>query len=120
MVTKETDSARLEEDLRSTCEALLEMCEAQLVAAREYAAKENDYRMARAKAFLAIESGTVDYRKAVVDQVTERERLAAHISEGILDSTRERVRSLRAVLSALQTIAGVHKVEADFDRTGPR
>lgn len=123
-MTKETNSERLEADLRSTSIQLLEECDAQANAARDYAMKENDYRMAKAIQLLKLgtgkETGTVDYKKAQVDQITERERLAAHIAEGILDSTRERVRSLRAVLNAIQTIAGIHKVEANFDRTGPR
>ncbi len=118
-MAKETDSARLEEDLRSTSTELLAECNNQADAARGYAINENAYRMAKAKAYLNSE-GTVDARKAQVDMICERERLAAHISEGILDSTRERVRSLRAVLSALQTISAVHRVEADLDRTGPR
>lgn len=117
---KETSSDRLESDLRETSLALLNECDEQAKAAREYATKENDYRMAKAKAFLAAETGTVDAKKAQVDQICERERLAAHIAEGKLDATRERVRSLRAVLSALQTIGGIYKVEGEFDRTGPR
>lgn len=87
--------------------------------ARDYAVKENAYRLAKANAMLKAE-GTVDVKKAQVDLVTEKERLASHIAEGVLDATRERVRSLRAVLSALQTIANGYKAEAEFDRTGPR
>lgn len=115
-----TNLQKLNEDLNATSVQLLEECDALNVASRDYAVKENAYRMARAKAMLKAETGTVDVKKAAVDIITETERLDAHIAEGILDSVRERVRSLRSVLSALQTIAGSHKAEADFYRTGPR
>jgi len=117
---KETSLANLSEDLQSTSKELLGECDELTKAAREYANRENAYRMARAKAMLEAPKDTVDMKKAFVDSVTEKERLAAHVSEGLLDATRERVRSLRAVLSALQTIAGSYKAEADFSRTGPR
>lgn len=116
---KETSLSNLNADLQSTSKELLTECDELARTARDYAVKENAYRLAKANAMLAAE-GTVDVKKAQVDRVTERERLESHIAEGILDATRERVRSLRAVLSALQTIANSHKVEADFDRTGPR
>jgi hypothetical protein len=117
---KETSLTNLNEDLQSTSRELLSECDQMAKAAREYAVKENAYRLAKAMAMLKAEGKTVDMKKAEVDLICEKERLASHISEGVLDSTRERVRSLRAVLSALQTIAGSHKAEAQFDRTGPR
>ncbi len=108
----------LEKELRSTSLELLKECDEQASMARDYALKENAYRMARARAYIKSE-GTVDNRKASVDLITESERIAAHIAEGMLDATKERVRSLRATLSALQTIAGTYKAEAAFDKTGP-
>lgn len=119
-MTKETSLRNLNTDLQSTSKELLAECDALATTARDYAVKENAYRFAKATAMLKAEGKTVDLKKAEVDLITERERLAAHISEGILDSTRERVRSLRAVLSALQTIAGSYKAEAEFYKTGPR
>lgn len=116
---KETSLKKLNDDLQATSKELLSECDVLAKTARDYAVKENAYRLAKANAFLKSE-GTVDARKARVDKICERERLESHIAEGILDATRERVRSLRAVLSALQTIANSHKAEADFDRTGPR
>lgn len=115
-----TNLQKLNEDLNATSMQLLAECDELTKLSREYAVKENAYRMARAKAMLKAEPGTVDAKKAQVDIVTETDRLDAHIAEGILDSSRERVRSLRAVLSALQTIAGSHKAEAEFYRTGPQ
>jgi len=116
---KETSLQNLNADLQSASKELLSECDELAKAAKDYAAKENTYRLAKATAYLKSE-GTVDARKAQVDTICERERLASHIAEGVLDATRERVRSLRAVLSALQTIANGYKAEADFDRTGPR
>lgn len=116
----ETSLSKLNKDLEATSKELLSECDEMAKAAREYAVKENAYRLAKATAMLKAEGKTVDMKKAEVDLIAQHERLASHIAEGILDSTRERVRSLRAVLSALQTVANSHKAEADFDRTGPR
>lgn len=119
-MTKEIGIANLTKDLQSTSKELLSECDALTDAAREYANQENAYRLAKAKAMLKAEGKTVDMKKAEVDIICEKERLTAHLAEGILDATRERVRSLRAVLSALQTIAGSYKAEAEFSRTGPQ
>lgn len=75
-------------------------------AGKSWAVKENDYRRAKSVAFLNAE-GTMDIRKAKVDEVCERERLAAHVAEAEREACLERVRSLRAHLSALQTLANV-------------
>lgn len=120
MPPKETSLHNLNEDLQSTSKELLEECDILTELAHEYATKENAYRLAKAVAMLKAEGKTVDLKKAEVDVICEKERLASHIAEGMLDATRERVRSLRAVLSAMQTIAGSHKAEAQFERTGPR
>jgi len=117
---KETSLTNLNEDLQVTSKQLLSECDDMAEAARDYAVKENAYRLAKATAMLNAEGKTVDLKKAEVDLICEKERLTSHIAEGVLDSTRERVRSLRAVLSALQTIANSYKAEAEFDRTGPR
>lgn len=111
--------ASLNEDLQATCTDLLTECDEMPKLARDFAKKENDYRLAKATAYLKSE-GTVDARKSQVDLICEKERVASHIAEGLLDASRERIRSLRSVLSALQTIANSHRVEQDFERTGPR
>lgn len=107
----------LEKEMRATSLELLKECDEQAEKARAYAVAENAYRMAKAQAYLKTQEGTVEFKKARVDIQTEQGRLAAHIAEGLLDATRERVRSLRATLSALQTIAGTYKAEAAFDKT---
>lgn len=117
---KETSIGNLNEDLRSTSTELLSECDELTTLARDYANKENAYRLAKATAMLKAEGKTVDLKKAETDIICQKERLDSHIAEGLLDASRERVRSLRAVLSALQTIAGSFKAEANFERTGPR
>lgn len=119
-MTPETSSFNLEKDMRATSIELLKECDEQAKLAREYAHAENTYRMVKAHAMLKAEGKTVDLKKAEVDIIAEKERLASHIAEGMLDATRERVRSLRATLSALQTIAGTYKAEAAFDKTTER
>ena len=90
-------------------------------AARRYAVAEDRYRLEKAAAYLA-SSGTVDARKAHVDQATSQSRRESHEAEGLKVAALERVRSTRAQLSALQSVANAVKVEAElagrYDRTG--
>lgn len=88
-------------------------------AARQYAHDEDHYRSAHAKAYLAA-SGPAHLRRAVADSETSAERYAAHLSEGLKVAALEAVRSRRAQISALQSIANVIKEEAAYGRTGPQ
>lgn len=83
------------------------------LAVREYAHAENIYRKAKAVAYLASE-GTVQNRQASVDMSCESERLAAHIAEGIKEATHEKVRGIRAQLSAYQTFINGMKAETEL------
>lgn len=87
-------------------------------AGREWAVAEDAYRLARAIAFLNSE-GTVDARKSETDLATSEERLRVHIADGIRVASLEAVRSRRAQLSALQTVANAWKEELAMARTGP-
>lgn len=73
-------------------------------AARDYKAKENDYRRAKAIAFLNSE-GTVDARKAKVDVACEDVRLKAHLAEAEYEAGKQKVYALQAAITAYQTIA---------------
>lgn len=84
----------------------------------EYAAAEDAYRMAHARAFLEAD-GTGPARKAEADLATSEQRQRAHLSDGMRQAALEAVRSRRAQLSALQTVANSHRAEAEFVRTGP-
>ena len=71
----------------------------------EWAAKENQYRKKKAYIYLNAD-GTIDARKAKVDAACEDERLAAHLAEARKEAMIERIRSLRAQLSAIETMIG--------------
>jgi hypothetical protein len=86
--------------------------------AREYAAAEDAYRMAHAKAYLAAE-GPAHLRKAAADLATSSERVAAHVADGMRNAAVEAVRSRRSQLSAIQSILAAQRAEADMGRFGP-
>lgn len=95
-------------DLEEESRAFYQVCE-------DYARKENQYRLAKSKAYLGSE-GTVDARKAYVDQVCERERLDCHIADGLKDASKERIRALLAILNSYQTIAAFEREEMRLAR----
>lgn len=82
-------------------------------ASREWARTENEYRLAKANAFLT-SSGTVDARKAQVDKTTSRERVDAHTAEALKVAALENVRNKRAQLSALQSVANAVRSEVEM------
>jgi hypothetical protein len=82
-------------------------------ASRDWARLENEYRKAKANAYLA-SSGTVDARKAAVDKATDQERHDAHLADALRVAALENVRNRRAQLSALQSIANAVKSEVEL------
>jgi hypothetical protein len=86
-------------------------------AAREHANKENAYRKAKALAYLAAE-GTVEKRKAMVDKDCDRERLEAYLARAEKEGAKESLASLKAQLSALQSIAATVRSEAELAGKG--
>lgn len=104
---------KLEEELERLADKLMTACDDLRAAGKNWATKENDYRRAKAIAYLNAE-GTIDARKAKVDQACDRERLEAHIAEAEREACLEHVRSLRATLSAYQTLARVNQSEMDM------
>lgn len=87
--------------------------EALVAASADWARKENRYRLAKASAYLAA-SGTVDERKSHVDKATDLERFECHLAEGQKVAALERVRSTRAQLSALQSVASAVRSEQEM------
>lgn len=85
---------------------------------RNEAVVENEYRKARANAYLAT-SGTVGEREAAVDKAVSNERYEAHLAAGLSKAALESVRNHRAQLSVLQTVANAVREEISFSRTGP-
>jgi hypothetical protein len=85
--------------------SLLDIDHQELVSASEaWAEAENDYRRAKAQAYLRCK-GTVDERKAFVDLECESERLRAHLAEGSKVAALEKLRNTRQQLSACQSAA---------------
>lgn len=86
---------------------------------REYADAEQTYRQAKARAWVEAPAGTVPEREAHVNGLTAEERRAKDLAEGMRQAALEAVRSRRAQISALQTLANQRREEAAFARTGP-
>ena len=87
--------------------------------AHEYAKAENEYRLAKAKAYLEAD-GAVAQKHAIADLATGDERYAMRLSDGMRRAAVEVVRSRRQQLSAMQSAAAAWRAEAEYTRTGPR
>lgn len=107
----QTEMLRLSSLLDSGIDTLIQF-------SRDFAVAEDTYRMARARAYLA-SSGTVDERKAQADLATSTERLESHTLDGLRQAALEAVRSRRQQISALQSLAGAFRAEAEYGRTSP-
>ena len=88
-------------------------------AARGAAVAEMDYRQAKSVAWLKVRDGTVPERQAHVDAAVSDKRLARDIAEGERVTALEALRSRRAQLSALQSVAAAWRAEAEHARYGP-
>lgn len=86
---------------------------------RKTAEAERDYREARAQAWLSAE-GTAREREDVVNALTADSRYARDLADADRQAALEAVRNYRSQLSALQTISGLERELAAFDRTGPQ
>lgn len=79
-----------------------------------YARAQAEYKSAHGKKMLAskVEDGlkTVADREAWVDSNLESEFLDMKLAEAVLDSQKERTRTLRSMLSALQTLNSAGRV----------
>ena len=87
-------------------------------AAHDHAEADNQYRMARAKAWLNAD-GTVGARNATADLATGKERYEARLADGMRQAGLEAVRSRRQQISALQSLSGAFRAEAEYGRTSP-
>lgn len=85
---------------------------------RDFALAEKEYRSAKSVAYLST-TGTVAEREARAEDAINEKRYRRDLAEGLKVSGLEAVRANRTVLSAVQTLAGLYRAEADFDRTGP-
>jgi len=87
-----------------------------------YAEAERRYRQAKALAFLNAVGKNITEResKAELDGGIADLRFARDVQEGKKLAALEAVRSRRAILSAIQTLTGLVKAEAEFTRVGPQ
>lgn len=105
---------------------LSDLLDAGLKAVRDqthaYATAEKNYRQTRAAAWVEVKTLTM-LAKEKEDEVDARSadaRYARDLADGMRQAALEAVRSRRAQLSALQSLLGAHRAEAEFARTGPR
>jgi hypothetical protein len=97
------------------------------LACQEAAETERIYRRGKAIALLQARGSTVAEREAnaellVVagDDTLTDARYRRDLAESLMQAGLEAVRSRRAQLSAIQTMANLTKAEAEFARTGPQ
>ena len=87
-------------------------------AARKAAEAEMDYRQAKSVAWVQQDAGTVPERQAHVDAKVSQQRFARDLAEGERVAALEALRSRRAQLSALQSVAAAWRAEAENSRYG--
>lgn len=88
--------------------------------AEKAANAEMEYRKAVAVAWVSTDSTLLAaHRKAEVEARTAELRRDRDIAEDMRVTAREAVRARQSQLSALQTLMGAHKAEAEFARVGP-
>jgi DNA-binding protein YbaB len=80
-----------------------------------FARKEHAYRKAKALAYLSAD-GTVEKRKAEVDKICDDERKEAFLARAAKEASLENIRSIRAQLSALQSVAASLRSEMEMSR----
>lgn len=108
------------EEVRRLSESLdsaLELLEHQ---AHALADAENQYRRAKAQAYMRAGEGTVPERQAWVDAEVADERRARDVADGLRQAALESVRSRRTQISAIQSLLAADREEAGFERTGPQ
>lgn len=86
---------------------------------KEAAQAENDYRHAKARAWVEAPAGTVPEREAWVNGVTADARQRRDLADGMRRAGMEAVHSRRVQISLLQSIANAYRAEAEMYRTGP-
>lgn len=117
-VSEQVMPGDLQGELRRLC-LHLETAQSQLRSASLfYAKKESAYRKAKAIAYLSVD-GTVEARKAKVDERCGDERQTAYLARAARESALENVKSIRAQLSALQSIAASVRSEMEL-ASGPQ
>lgn len=86
---------------------------------RELAEAENEYRKARAQAWVTVPDGTAAFREAQVDGITADLRMRRDIAAGMQRAAIEAVRSRQQQLSAWQSVVRAQRAEAELGAFGP-
>jgi hypothetical protein len=87
--------------------------------ATAYAVAEHAFRQARASAWMRTH-GTISDREAQVELRCGDLRHERDTAENLKAAAMESLRARRAQLSALQSLMGAARAEAEFARTGPQ
>ena len=87
--------------------------------ARELAEAEQEYRQAKATAWITAPEGTVPEREAWVNGHVAEQRYRRDLAEGMRQAALEAVRSRRTQVSALQSLLAAERAEAEFAARGP-
>jgi hypothetical protein len=115
-------STEFQSNILDGIEQLQHALNAQRKAARDHAECEYKYRQARAKAFTELIADgvkrTVDHTNAVVDLNCDTQMLKLRLAEAEHESSTELVKSLRQQLSAMQSLLGTYRAEAEAIRYG--
>jgi len=115
-------STEFQSNILDGIEKLQGALNAQRIAAKAHAEAEHAYRLARARAFTSIVTDgtkrTVDHVQAMVDIECDRKMLDLRLAEAAHESDSELVKSLRQQLSAMQSLLGTYRAEAEAVRYG--
>ena len=85
-------------------------------AEREAVTKEHAYRVAKAKALLAVDEGTVPEREAKSLLAVEGERLAAKLAQAELNILRREIQIAETRIDVGRSVVGVLRMEASLAR----
>ena len=85
-------------------------------AEREAVRSEHAYRVAKAKALLAVDEGTVPEREAKSLLATQEQRLAAKLAAGELSILRKEIQIAETRIDVGRSVVGVLRMEAALSR----
>lgn len=113
----ETLQAQILDGIEKLAEAQNEHRRAQ----REYGEAEYEYRQARAREFVSVSQRTDEngkkltdtHKNALVDLATATQMQRVRLAEAGREAANELIRSLRAQISALQSLLNAHRSEAE-------
>lgn len=111
----------IQEKILDGIEQLAHALNEQSAANTEYGIAEHAYRQARAEQFIKVslekdDNGkklTDPHKNAVVDLATDKAMLRVRLAEANRETSQELVRSLRAQISALQSLLNAQRAEAE-------